>query len=76
MAIEHKSRHEGIDKQALRDSRNALVPLHGGMGTGWDTAWASLYLHSDEARFVTGVALPVDGGQSCMVGGLMPVAHA
>lgn len=73
MAIEHKSRHEGVDRQELRVKRHALVPLHGGMGSGWDTAWASLYLHSDEARFVTGAVLPVDGGQSSMVGGLMPL---
>lgn len=31
-------------------------------GTAWDVAWAALYLASDEARWVTGVALPVDGG--------------
>ena len=33
------------------------------MGTGWDVAHAALFLASDEARFVTGVLLPVDGGQ-------------
>jgi NAD(P)-dependent dehydrogenase (short-subunit alcohol dehydrogenase family) len=32
------------------------------MGTGWDIAYASLFLHSDEAKFITGVSLPVDGG--------------
>jgi NAD(P)-dependent dehydrogenase (short-subunit alcohol dehydrogenase family) len=31
-------------------------------GTAWDIAWASVYLASDEARYVTGVVLPVDGG--------------
>ena len=38
------------------------------MGTGWDIAYASLFLASDEARFITGVILPVDGGQSARVG--------
>ena len=39
------------------------------MGTGWDVAYASLFLHSDEARFITGALLPVDGGQLARVGG-------
>jgi NAD(P)-dependent dehydrogenase (short-subunit alcohol dehydrogenase family) len=37
-------------------------------GTAWDVANAALYLSSDEAGFVTGVLLTVDGGQSTMVG--------
>ncbi len=32
------------------------------MGTGWDVANAALFLASDEANFITGVTLPVDGG--------------
>jgi len=44
------------------------VPLLGGMGTAWDTANAALFLASDEARFVTGVVLPVDGGTSIRIG--------
>jgi NAD(P)-dependent dehydrogenase (short-subunit alcohol dehydrogenase family) len=32
------------------------------MGTAWDVANAALFLASDEANFITGVALPVDGG--------------
>ena len=38
------------------------------MGTGWDIANASLFLASDEAKFITGVLLPVDGGQSARIG--------
>ena len=38
------------------------------MGTAWDVAYAALYLASDEARFVTGVELPVDGGTGCRIG--------
>jgi NAD(P)-dependent dehydrogenase (short-subunit alcohol dehydrogenase family) len=34
------------------------------MGTAWDIAHAALFLHSDEASFITGVSLPVDGGTS------------
>lgn len=45
-------------------ARNRLVPL-GRMGEAWDVAHAAVFLASDEAKFVTGVCLPVDGGQSC-----------
>jgi NAD(P)-dependent dehydrogenase (short-subunit alcohol dehydrogenase family) len=44
--------------------RDRQVPLGRKMGTAWDVAYASLFLHSDEARFITGVALPVDGGSN------------
>lgn len=47
-------------------ARNAAVPV-GRMGTAWDIAHAAVFLASDEAQFVTGVCLPVDGGQSCAV---------
>lgn len=47
-------------------ARNAMVPL-GKMGTAWDVAAAAVFLASDDARFITGVCLPVDGGQSCAV---------
>ena len=45
----------------LRDRRRRASPL-GIEGTGWDIGHAALYLVSDEARYVTGVVLPVDGG--------------
>ena len=41
---------------------NAKVPL-GRQGTAWDVANAALFLASDEANFITGVALAVDGGR-------------
>jgi len=44
------------------------VPLKAKMGTAWDVAYAALFLHSDESAFITGVALPVDGGQSARIG--------
>ena len=44
------------------------MPLRGKMGTGWDVASAALFLASDEANFITGVALPVDGGALVKVG--------
>lgn len=45
-------------------ARNRLVPL-GQMGSAFDVANAAVFLASDEAKFITGVCLPVDGGQSC-----------
>jgi NAD(P)-dependent dehydrogenase (short-subunit alcohol dehydrogenase family) len=68
MAIEGISAALGIPKQKLIEQRHAAVPLGARMGTAWDVAWAAVYLASDEARFVTGVALPVDGGQSARIG--------
>jgi len=36
--------------------------LLGTPGTGWDVAWAAAFLASDEARWITGVTLPVESG--------------
>jgi len=68
MAIGGYSAARGVDPDEIRAGRNKRVPLGGQMGTGWDTAYAALFLASDEARFVTGVILPVDGGASIRVG--------
>lgn len=68
MAIEGISRALGINKEDLINTRNKLVPLKGGMGDAWDTAYAAVFLASDEAKFITSVILPVDGGQSSKVG--------
>ena len=46
---------------ALLAQRQKRIPL-GFMGDGRDTANAALYLASDEARFVTGTEIVVDGG--------------
>ncbi len=58
----------GADRASLIERRNRSVPLGGQMGDAWDVANAALFLASDEARFITGVALPVDGGQSAKIG--------
>ncbi len=47
--------------EAGRERRRLAVPLQT-EGTGWDVAWAAVYLASDELRWVTGVMLPIDGG--------------
>ena len=45
----------------LRERRREASPL-GVEGNGWDVAWAAVFLASDEARWITGVVLPVDAG--------------
>ena len=47
-------------------ARDAACPT-GRMGTAWDVAHAALFLASDEAAYITGVSLPVDGGLTCRV---------
>jgi NAD(P)-dependent dehydrogenase (short-subunit alcohol dehydrogenase family) len=69
MAIEGISSARGISKEELIEMRDGMVPLKGGMGDGWDTAHAALFLASDEAKFITAVILPVDGGQVGRIGG-------
>ena len=47
--------------EEMRDLHRRQGPL-GTEGTAWDVAWAALFLASDEARWVSGVVLPVDAG--------------
>jgi NAD(P)-dependent dehydrogenase (short-subunit alcohol dehydrogenase family) len=68
MAIEGIAEETGVDQEDLRAVRHRMVPLRNRMGDAWDVAYAALYLASDEADFVTGAILPVDGGQSARVG--------
>jgi NAD(P)-dependent dehydrogenase (short-subunit alcohol dehydrogenase family) len=54
------------DEADLVAKRNAACPT-GSMGDAWDVAWASVFLASDEAKYINGVLLPVDGGMTCKV---------
>ena len=55
------------ERTKARESRSRMVPLvpqgaeESVQGSGWDIAYAALYLNSDEAAFVSGVNLRVDG---------------
>ena len=53
----------GGDVESLLKARVARIPV-GFAGDGRDTAYAALYLASDEARFVTGAEIVVDGGMT------------
>jgi NAD(P)-dependent dehydrogenase (short-subunit alcohol dehydrogenase family) len=68
MAIDAWAARLNIPREEIRAQRDSMVPLRAKMGSGWDVAHASVFLHSDEAGFITGVALPVDGGQLARVG--------
>jgi len=62
MAVDTRARVTGKSRAEVAAARDARVPLRHKMGTAWDVANAALFLASDEANFITGVALPVDGG--------------
>jgi NAD(P)-dependent dehydrogenase (short-subunit alcohol dehydrogenase family) len=67
MAVDATARALHADRAAIADARAAAVPF-GRQGTAWDVANAALFLASDDAAFITGVLLPVDGGQAARVG--------
>jgi len=68
MAVDTRARTTNRSRAEVAAERDAKVPLRGKMGTGWDVANAALFLASDEANFITGVALPVDGGALIKIG--------
>jgi NAD(P)-dependent dehydrogenase (short-subunit alcohol dehydrogenase family) len=69
MAVAGIARMLGRDEADVRAERDAQVPLGGRMGTAWDTAYAVLYLASDESRFVSGAIIPVDGAMGVIQAG-------
>ena len=68
MAVDTRARTFNKSRAEVEAERDAQVPLRGKMGTGWDVANAALFLASDDAGFITGVSLPVDGGSCVRVG--------
>jgi len=68
MAVDTRARHSGKSRDEVAAMRDARVPLRKKMGTAWDVANAALFLASDEANFITGVQLPVDGGSLVDIG--------
>ncbi|MGK2929243.1 MAG: SDR family NAD(P)-dependent oxidoreductase [Acidimicrobiales bacterium] len=68
MAVDALADALGVDRSTVAERRAEQVPLGQRQGTAWDVANAVVFLASDEARFITGVVLPVDGGQSARIG--------
>jgi NAD(P)-dependent dehydrogenase (short-subunit alcohol dehydrogenase family) len=68
MALEPRAKVSGKPRAEVAKMRDSKVPLRHKMGTAWDVANAALFLASDEANFITGVALPVDGGSLVKIG--------
>ena len=68
MAVSGIATASGRSTAEVRAERDARVPLRGKMGTAWDTAYAALFLASDEAQFITGEVLRVDGGMGTRIG--------
>lgn len=67
LGVDAASAALGVDREELAERRAASVPM-GRQGTAWDVANAAVFLASDEAAFISGVCLPVDGAQSARVG--------
>jgi NAD(P)-dependent dehydrogenase (short-subunit alcohol dehydrogenase family) len=67
MGVDAPAEALGLARADYAEVRADHVPLKR-QGTAWDVANAALFLASDEAAFVTGVVLAVDGGQSTLVG--------
>ena len=68
MAVDARMEAWNMSRDEVVAMRDAKVPLGNKMGTAWDVANAALFLVSDEARFITGVTLMVDGGAHCRIG--------
>lgn len=62
-AIDATLAERGMSRDQLIAERQAGVPMSY-VGTAWDVAYAALYLASDEARYVSGQCLAVDGARS------------
>ncbi|MCA0325210.1 MAG: SDR family oxidoreductase [Proteobacteria bacterium] len=63
MIVEPLTRFYGGDADRMIALRDAMSPT-GKMGEAWDVAHAVLYLASDEAKYINGIELVVDGGLS------------
>ena len=68
MAVDARMDAWNMSRDEVVAMRDAKVPLGNKMGTAWDVANAALFLVSDQARFITGVTLMVDGGAHCRIG--------
>lgn len=70
----HLAGHYGDgDFERMAESRRQQIPMKK-LGSAWDIAKAAAFLNSDEAKYITGEVLTVDGGMSCSMVAPPPVA--
>ncbi len=69
MAVETRAQVSGKTRAQVAAERAARCPLRREQGTAWDVANAALFLDSDEAKYITGVDILVDGGRALLVAG-------
>ena len=69
MAVETRAQRSGKSRAEVAAERAARCPLRHEQGTAWDVANVALFLDSDEAKYVTGVDILVDGGRALLVAG-------
>lgn len=67
MAVDARAKAWGRPREEIAAERAASVPM-GRQGTAWDIANAALFLCSDEAAFISGIHLRIDGAAGCRVG--------
>jgi NAD(P)-dependent dehydrogenase (short-subunit alcohol dehydrogenase family) len=75
-AVERRVAKFNLNYEDVVAQRDKEVPLRHKMGTAWDVAYASTFLASDESNFITGIEMPVDGGQSVQIGRMPSPAEA
>jgi NAD(P)-dependent dehydrogenase (short-subunit alcohol dehydrogenase family) len=68
MGVDVRAKATGKSRADTVAELDAMVPLRGKQGTAWDVANAALFLASDDANFITGISLPVDGGRLLKAG--------
>ena len=68
MAVDTRVRHTGKTRAEVAAERDAKVPLRQRMGPPGMSPMRRCSWPSDEAGFITGVALPVDGGRLVQIG--------
>ena len=68
MAVDGAARRKGLDLDELSAQRDARVRLRGKQCSACDVANAAQFLASNEASFITGINLPVDGGALAFIG--------
>jgi NAD(P)-dependent dehydrogenase (short-subunit alcohol dehydrogenase family) len=69
MLIENRVGRAGATREDVEAAFDAIVPLRRKMASAWEVAKAAVFLASDDASFITGALLPVDGGQGLQIGG-------